>query len=185
MTRIQLILLVGEPKSSIAVEHLFRQVGQELLEDAPTINTHPARPPPIISKTAQKKKKEPRLRSLLLAELVDERNPDVALQVRLAEFIEPIFRDVPTPHSGVCARTKLVERAYVCPDIALIVADERSEDVDASFERYGEWDVVEHAEPRRQECDGSLRGGPRTWWRDKLLLLASVCNQSEKTFGEQ
>src|SRR6266702_2090384 len=44
MARIQLILLVGGLKSSIAVGHLFRQVSQELLEDAPTINTHPVRP---------------------------------------------------------------------------------------------------------------------------------------------
>jgi len=54
---------------------------------------------------------------------------------------------------------KLVEWAYVCPDIVLIVDDERSENVDASL-RYGEWDVVEQDEPRRQERDGSLREGP-------------------------
>ena len=37
----------------------------------------------------------------------------------------------------------------------LFIEDERSEDVDADFERCHEWDVVEHAEPRQQE-----RGGP-------------------------
>ena len=122
-------------------------------------------------------KKEP-LHSLLLAELVDERDPDLALQVRLSEFIEPVFRDVTATHGGVCTtRMKIVleRRAYVRPDIALIVEDERPEDGDASFERYGEWDVVEHAEARRQERDRSLRGRSRTYYlRDELLLLASV-----------
>ncbi len=39
---------------------------------------------------------------------------------------------------------------------------------------YREWDVLEHAEPRRQERDGSLRDGPRRYRRNKLLLLVSV-----------
>jgi len=35
---------------------------------------------------------------------------------------------------------------FVRPDVRFIVIDERSENVDASLERYGEWDVVEYAE---------------------------------------
>src|SRR6266702_722525 len=79
---------------------------------------------------------------------------------------------------------KLVKRAYICPYIVLIDDDEGLENVDASFERYGEWDV----EPRRQECDKnaldrSEAGRPRTYWRNKQLLprllLASVAPTRE------
>ncbi len=94
--------------------------------------------------------------------MVDERNRGEALQVRLPDLIEHVFCDVTATHGGAGARMKLAEWAYVYPDIVLVVDDERSENVDVSSERYGEWDVVEHAEPRRQGRDGPLRNEPRT-----------------------
>ncbi len=63
--------------------------------------------------------------------------------------------------------------------IAYIVDDERSGNVDARFERYGEWDVVEHAEPWRQERHRSFRDGPRTYQRNKLCS-SPLCHQSKK-----
>jgi hypothetical protein len=93
------------------------------------------------------------LRSLLFAKLINERNPNRSLQIRISEFIEPIFRNVAPTHSSVRARTELLERAYIRSDTAFIVDDERAEYADARFERYGEWDVVEYAETRRQERD--------------------------------
>jgi hypothetical protein len=92
-------------------------------------------------------------RSLLFAKLVNERNPNWTLQIRISEFIEPIFRDMAPTHSSVGARTELLERASVRSDTAFIVDDERAEDADARFERYGEWNVVEYAETRGQESD--------------------------------
>ena len=43
MVGIQLVFLVKQPKASVAVKNFFREVGEELLEDATTINTHPVR----------------------------------------------------------------------------------------------------------------------------------------------
>ena len=43
MVGIQFVLLVGQPKSSIAVKHFFREVGKELLEDTSTVDTFPLR----------------------------------------------------------------------------------------------------------------------------------------------
>jgi len=86
-------------------------------------------------------------RKQYLSELVNERNLNGLLQVRIRQFIEPIFRNVTAAHGCVCARmTKLVEHVYIRPETLFVVIDERSENVDASLERYGEWDVVEYAE---------------------------------------
>ena len=149
---IKFILLIDEPESPIAVEHLFRQVSQELLEDTSAINTHPICITPPISQK-QKLRERCVCGSLLFTKLINERNPNGSLQVRISEFIKTIFRDVAAAHSSVRARTELLERTYVRADTAFIVHDERAEDVDARLERYSEWDIVEYAEARGQECD--------------------------------
>jgi hypothetical protein len=74
--------------------------------------------PPISPNSAERTKKWSAALTPL-AELVDERNSNVALQVRIPEFIEPIFRNVAAAHGGVCTRTELLERAYVCPILRL------------------------------------------------------------------
>ena len=61
------------------------------------------------AQTPQKGEKNGALHSLRLAELVDECDSDVALQVRIPEFIEPIFRNVAAAHGGVCTRMELLE----------------------------------------------------------------------------
>ena len=152
MAWIKFILLIDEPESPIAVEHLFRQVSQELLKDASAINTHPICIPH--QSAPQKKLKERCVcGSLLFTKLINERNPNGSLQVRISEFIKTIFRDVATAHSSVRARTELLERAYVRTGTVFIVHDERAENVDACLERYSEWDVVEYAEAWGQERD--------------------------------
>ena len=109
------------------------------------------------AQTPQKEKIIGVLCSLQLAELVDERDSNMALQVRISQFIKPpIFCNVATAHGGVGTRMEHLEQAYVCPDPVPFVEDERSEDVDVGFERCREWDVIEHAEPQRKERGGSL-----------------------------
>jgi len=77
---------------------------------------------------------------------------------RFPELIEPIFREVIVAHAwahgSVCMRMKFVERANVFPDVAPIVDDERPDNDDAWYEKYDEYDVVEHAEPWQQEREG-------------------------------
>src|SRR6266702_236917 len=58
---------------------------------------------------------------------------------------------------------KLVERAYICPYIVLIDDDEGLENVDASFERYGEWDV----EPRDKSATRTHWIAPRRAGRER------------------
>ena len=68
MVRIKFILLVGQPKSSIAIKHFFREVGEELLEYSATINTHPAQKNPVSLYTQLR-----HIYSLIFAELIYER----------------------------------------------------------------------------------------------------------------
>jgi hypothetical protein len=143
MVGIQFVLLVGKPKSSIAVEYFFREVGKELLEDASTIDTLPLNP--------RQSAKELRynINSLLFTELIYECYLNGTLQVGIPQLVETILRDVTTAYGGTCAQMKPLVGPRVHPNVMSVVLDERPENLHTGIERYSKGYVVEHTESWR------------------------------------
>lgn len=150
--RIELVLLVGEPEPTIGVKDFFAQVSQELFEDTSAIDPSPVRPSSISCATA----KAP-IHSLLVAELVNERDRNRALQIHIAQPVEPVLRDV-VP-SDCHPRRHHASAIHIKSAALHIIEDELAENPHSHIEGYRERDVVQHAQPWREICKLALAEG--------------------------
>ncbi len=107
--------------------------------------------------------------ALLLPKLINERDTNPALQVRVPQTIKSILRDVLPAHCDLQPIPVLVLELPPRHDIAV---DEAAEHLHSRGERNGERYVVEDSQPGSEAGDLSRGGGARRARRYLLFFEA-------------
>src|ERR1700691_4852979 len=94
--------------------------------------------------------------SLLLSELINERNLNGRLQIRSFQLIDPILRAAPPPNRPPCPCTPPMS---IHPATDHVVNHEMPEYRYANFEGDGKGDIVEYTKTGRHVCDLAFRKG--------------------------
>ena len=95
--------------------------------------------------------------SLDLAELIDKGDFDPTFEVRLAQLVKAVLRDMAPAHGRL---GRVEERVWTMPQVPLVVVDELTEDGDANVKWDRNGDVVEDPEARRKVGDLSFTERP-------------------------